>query len=231
MSQHVRKAASAGYLESSAPLPSPAPSNNHGSKRDRILEAGLKLFANEPYQAVTMDRVAELAGVAKGTLYLYFQSKEDLYLGILSDGMETMSRNYQSSVDPNADVKVRLRSAITLSVEFYSQRRDLLRLMMTEEPRMAEARNRIRDEWRDRGVRFFTSLIEEGIQSGAFDINDAHLATYAILGSMRTVMLFYGAQRSADQIGAELGEMLVRGLSAGTSSATSSNHRKASHHQ
>src|SRR5208282_1954299 len=226
MSQHIRKAASAGYQET-APLPPRAPVSNHGSKRDRILEAGLKLFANEPYQAVTMDRVAELAGVAKGTLYLYFQSKEDLYLGILSDGMETMSRNYQSSVDPNADVKVRLRSAITLSVEFYSQRRALLRLMMTEEPRMAEARNRIREEWRDRGVRFFASLIEEGIQSGAFQVNDAHLATYAILGSIRTVMLFYGAQRPADQIGSELGEMIVRGLSI----ATQSNHRKTSHHQ
>ena len=36
-----------------------------------------------------MDRVAEAAGVAKGTLYLYFPSKEALYLGILSDGLDT----------------------------------------------------------------------------------------------------------------------------------------------
>ena len=100
MSQHIRKAASAGYLESSAPLPPPAPANNHGSKRDRILEAALKLFANETYQAVTMDRVARAAGVAKGTLYLYFPSKEALYLGILSDGLESVVLRYQAVVEP-----------------------------------------------------------------------------------------------------------------------------------
>jgi len=217
----TRKAAAAGYNESLGPGAVQA-QVSQSSKRERIIEAGLKLFANESYQAVTMDRVAEAASVAKGTLYLYFQSKEDLYLGILTDGMESMTRNYQASVDPRADVKVRLRRAITLSIEFYDQRRDLLRLMMTEEPRMPEARNRLREEWRDRGVRFFNSLIEEGVQSGAFRAVDARLATFAILGSIRSVMLFYGVQRPVDQIGDELGEMVVRGLSHDGAA----NHRK-----
>ena len=102
------------------------------------------------------------------------------------------------------------------------ERRDLLRLMMTEEPRMPEARNRLREEWRDRGVRFFNSLIEEGVQSGAFRAVDARLATFALLGSIRSVMLFYGVQRPVDQIGDELGEMVVRGLSHDAAA----NHRK-----
>lgn len=217
----TRRAAAAGYNESLGSN-SAQPQLSQSSKRERIIEAGLKLFANESYQAVTMDRVAEAAGVAKGTLYLYFQSKEDLYLGILTDGMESMARNYQASVDPQADVKIRLRRAITLSIEFYNQRRDLLRLMMTEEPRMPEARNRLREEWRDRGVRFFNSLIEEGVQSGAFRAVDARLATFALLGCIRSVMLFYGVQRPVDQIGDELGEMVVRGLSH----HAAANHRK-----
>jgi AcrR family transcriptional regulator len=216
-----RRAAAADYNETLGSS-SVQPQVSRSSKRERIIEAGLKLFANESYQAVTMDRVAEAAGVAKGTLYLYFQSKEDLYLGILTDGMESMARNYQASVDSRADVKVRLRRAITLSIEFYDQRRDLLRLMMTEEPRMPEARNRLREEWRDRGVRFFNSLIEEGVQSGAFRAVDARLATFAILGSIRSVMLFYGVQRPVDQIGDELGETVVRGLSHDAAA----NHRK-----
>src|SRR5215831_9095498 len=217
----TRKTAAAGYNESLGPGAVQA-QVSQSSKRERIIEAGLKLFANESYQAVTMDRVAEAASVAKGTLYLYFQSKEDLYLGILTDGMESSARNYQTSVDPQADVRVRLRRAITLSIEFYDQRRDLLRLMMTEEPRMPEARNRLREEWRDRTVRFLNSLLEEGIQSGVFRAVDARLATFAILGAIRSVMLFYGVQRPVDQIGDELGEMVVRGLSHDGAA----NHRK-----
>src|SRR5271155_1828971 len=69
-------------------------------KRERILSAALKLFAHEPYQAVTMDRVAASAEVAKGTLYLYFPSKDALYLGVLSDGLDSAYRTYQAGGRP-----------------------------------------------------------------------------------------------------------------------------------
>ena len=195
----------------SSPATAPVPMANN-SKRERILASGLQLFAYEPYQAVTMDRVAEAAGVAKGTLYLYFQSKEDLYLEILSDGLETIARSYASTVDPNAPVKERLRHAIGLTIQFYDQRRDLLRLMATEEPRMAQARNRLIQGWRDRGVRFFTTLIEEGIRTGAFRTGDPLLATHAILGGLRSVMLYYEARRPIEEISAEFGAMVMHAL-------------------
>jgi AcrR family transcriptional regulator len=195
-------------------------------KRERILGAGLSLFANAPYQSVTMDSVAAAAGVAKGTLYLYFESKEDLYLGILSDGLETIARNYQASVNPAASVADRLRRAIEVTLEFYDKRRDLLRLMATEEPRMAEARNRLIDEWRERGVRFFTSLIEEGAGAGIFRASDPLLATWAILGSMRSVMLYYGPRRPISEITTELSAQMLRSLAP----ESPNGHRKASHH-
>src|SRR5713101_436090 len=130
-------------------------------KRERILNAALKLFAHEPYQAVTMDRVAEAAGVAKGTLYLYFPSKDALYLGVLSDGLDTAYRTYQSSADPKLPVVERMRRSIAVTVEFYDQRRDFLQFFATEEPRLSEARNRIIDGSRYRVFTFFASLIEE----------------------------------------------------------------------
>lgn len=191
------------------------PSNGQAAKRERILAAALRLFANEAYQAVTMDRVAQGAGVAKGTLYLYFPSKESLYLGILTEGMEAATRNYQSNVDPNADVRERLLRAISLSVEFYDQRRDFLRLFATEEPRLAEARSRILDEWRDRGQRFFSSLIQEGMRAGVFVKSDPRLATLMILGSIRSVLLYYGSGRAVSDLSQELGRLVIRSLTNG----------------
>src|ERR1700674_3952310 len=99
------------------------PHDEQRAKRERILTAALKLFAHEPYQAVTMDRVAAAAGVAKGTPYLYFPSKDALYLGILSDTLDTASRTYQASADPKLPLIERVRRAITVTVEFYDQRR------------------------------------------------------------------------------------------------------------
>jgi AcrR family transcriptional regulator len=196
----------------------PAPFHPNGdrgtSKRERILDAGLTLFAHEPYQAVTMDRVAQAAAVAKGTLYLYFQSKEDLYLGILSDGMEAITRINQSNVETATDVQERLRRAITSTIEYYDAHRDLLRLIATEEPRMAEARSRLIQGWRDRGRQFFRSLIEEGMGTGEFRAGDPLLATIAIMGGLRSVLLYYGSGRPVAELSSEFAELVTKALGA-----------------
>lgn len=209
-------AASQSSLAHSAPRlrRPPSPSNSGGNKRARILSAGLKLFAGESYQQVTMDRVAELAGVAKGTLYLYFNSKEQLYLGILSDAMEAAARNYQAAMDASIDVRQRLQRAIAITIEFYNGRRDLLRLLAAGEPRLAALRNRVVGGWHERGIEFFTKLIEEGIAAGVFRPIDPRLATLAMVGAIRSVLLYHGWRRPVAELGAELGRILVEGLAA-----------------
>jgi len=188
--------------------------DEQAAKRERILAAALKLFAHEPYQAVTMDRVAEAANVAKGTLYLYFPSKDALYLGVLSDGLDTAYRTYQSSADPRLPVVERLRRSIAIAVEFFDQRRDFLRFFAIEEPRLAEARNRIIESSRERGFNFFASLIEEGIRAGVFARVDPRLATFTIQGAIRQLLLYYGPGRPVFEISRELGDLVLRGLGA-----------------
>jgi len=183
-------------------------------KRERILAASLKLFAHEPYQAVTMDRVAQAAGVAKGTLYLYFPSKDALYLGVLSDGLDTAYRTYQSSADPKLPVVERMRRSIAVTVEFYDQRRDFLQFFATEEPRLSEARNRIIEGSRERGFNFFASLIEEGIRTGVFAPVDPRLSTFAIQGSIRSLLLYYGSSRPVSELSRELGNLMLKALGA-----------------
>ncbi|MGA9724966.1 MAG: TetR/AcrR family transcriptional regulator [Candidatus Binatus sp.] len=188
--------------------------DEQAAKRERILAAALKLFAHEPYQAVTMDRVAAAAGVAKGTLYLYFPSKDALYLGVLSDGLDTAYRTYQASADPKLPVAERMRRSIAVMVEFYDQRRDFLQFYATEEPRLGEARNRIIEGSRDRAFNFFASLIEEGIRAGVFTRVDSRLATFAIQGAIRSLLLYYGTSRPVSELSRDLGNMILRSLGA-----------------
>jgi TetR/AcrR family transcriptional regulator, cholesterol catabolism regulator len=196
-------------------LASSKPAPEQASKRERIIAAGLKLFAHESYQAVTMDRVAQAAGVAKGTLYLYFPSKEELYLGILSDGLESADRLYRQSIDHSTDVRERVRRAIAVSLEFYSQRVDLTRLFASEEPRLAEARTRILQGWRERALHLYTSLMEEGQRTGAFASFDPRLAALMVMGTVRSVLLYYGTSRSVTEIVRDLPDLLLRALDSG----------------
>src|SRR6266568_4909739 len=56
-------------------------------RRQAILDAGLELWNETSYADFTMSAVAEKAGVVKGTLYLYFETKEQLFLALISDMM------------------------------------------------------------------------------------------------------------------------------------------------
>jgi AcrR family transcriptional regulator len=190
------------------------PHDEQAAKRQRILAAALKLFAHQAYQAVTMDRVAEAAGVAKGTLYLYFPSKDALYLGVLNDGLDTAYRTYQASADPKLPVVERMRRSIAVTVEFYDERRDFLQFFAMEEPRLSEARTRIIEGSRERGFNFFASLIEEGMRIGVFTRVDPRLATLTIQGAIRSLLLYYGPNRPVSEISRELGNLILRSLGA-----------------
>jgi AcrR family transcriptional regulator len=62
-------------------------------KKKEILSAAVKLFAEKGYEYTTLDEIAEAAEFGKGTLYNYFQNKEDLYLAILEDIFESFLFN------------------------------------------------------------------------------------------------------------------------------------------
>src|SRR5260370_24387501 len=188
--------------------------DEQSAKRQRILDAALKICAHEPYQAVTMDRVAVAAGVAQGTLYLYFPSKDALYLGVLNDGLDTAYRTYQGSADPKLPVVERMRRSIAVAVEFYDRRRDFLQFFAMEEPRLSEARNRIIEGSRERGFNFFASLIEEGNRIGVFTRADPGLASLTIHDRVRACLLYYGPSRPVAEISRELGNLILRSLGA-----------------
>jgi len=63
--------------------------------RKRILDAALEVVKKKGYQSMTLDDVAEEVGVTKGTLYLYFKNKEDLFRNVFSE----MSKSFEETME------------------------------------------------------------------------------------------------------------------------------------
>ena len=64
----------------------------------RIIDAAVQLFAERPFHEVRMEDIAARAQVAKGTLYLHYQDKEDLFLGVLNDGLLALVERIEASL-------------------------------------------------------------------------------------------------------------------------------------
>lgn len=89
----------------------------HPDKRRQITQAAARLFAARPFHEVTLDDVAAAARVGKGTLYVYFKSKEELYGGLIDDGFGAMVTELRRRLDDRpgpalADVGIIVRSLL-----------------------------------------------------------------------------------------------------------------------
>jgi TetR/AcrR family transcriptional regulator len=73
-------------------------------KRERITAAAATLFAERGFAATDVAQIAKQAGVAKGSLYNYFESKEDLYFFVCRDGLERSRRAVYGGIEPEWDV-------------------------------------------------------------------------------------------------------------------------------
>ncbi len=93
-----------------------------GAKRRAILDAAQKVFDARGYEAATMEEVAEEAGVSKGTLYNYFQNKEDLFAKVFSERLSGDQAELERLIEeplPALDKLCRIMDHVFSQLEFY----------------------------------------------------------------------------------------------------------------
>src|SRR5262245_6867838 len=94
-------------------------------KRGRILDAAIKVFAAEGFYNAKVSQIAQLAGVADGTIYLYFKSKDDLLINLFEDRMEQVNANLREAIATESTAVARLRRIVKLHLELVEQNREM----------------------------------------------------------------------------------------------------------
>lgn len=88
-------------------------------KRVKILEAAIRLFTRQGFHQTKLDEVAKQAEIAKGTLYLYFKSKEDLFVQCLVDGFEKSMSSTREAIASPESASVRLSKLLDLQADLF----------------------------------------------------------------------------------------------------------------
>jgi AcrR family transcriptional regulator len=132
--------------------------------------------------------VADAAKMAKGTVYLYFESKEEIYATAVRLAIERLQAHSAEQVQPAAGVRERLAVAISVRMEFWHEQLNLYRLLLTvgREPQ----HKRQTHELLRAGHAYFLGILKEGVAAGEIDgrrLSAQHLDTvaWAILDMVR----------------------------------------------
>jgi len=116
-------------------------------KKKAIIRAAEGLFKTRRFHEITLDEVARRARVGKGTIYLYFKDKDELFFQTATAGFDELCRLLEEQVPGEGPFTEQLGAATTLITRFFASRRQLFRMMMeSHAPRQHEA---FHQRWRE----------------------------------------------------------------------------------
>jgi AcrR family transcriptional regulator len=144
-------------------------------KADRpkeILEAAFTEFSRNGYATTTLDQIAERAGVTKGTIYVYFENKEHLFISMVRDiteaAFDTVDDMFDTHGGSTADL-LRLQFSFIYEhlVDDY-RKREVMRMLIAEAPRFPELTDRYYQEILQPCVERLKQVIQRGVDRGEF---------------------------------------------------------------
>ncbi len=156
-----------------------------------ILQAARKVFSQHGFRDACVDDIAAAAGMAKATIYNYFPSKEDIYLGALSQGIQELADRTEREMDQAEGVRAKVEAFIRTRLQFLQENRDFFAVYHAEFGnlfRVASLNQDFRELYRQQFDRL-QELLQQAAERGELgDISPETLAV-AIYESTRGMML------------------------------------------
>jgi AcrR family transcriptional regulator len=136
------------------------------NKHAAILDAARAVFSRDGYSASSVEDVAAEAGIAKGTVYLYFKSKEELYLAALLRDVKAFGADARAQMELEPSLREKIEAFLRIRLEYCRAHEDFLRIYLTEYGKMSAMTpiaKQLRRMQRE-NMRHLASLIEAAVR-------------------------------------------------------------------
>jgi TetR/AcrR family fatty acid metabolism transcriptional regulator len=187
-------------------------------KRARILEAAVKVFAERGFHTATVAEIARAAGVADGTIYLYFKSKDDLLLRLFDEKMTEIVEEARTAVAAEKTAPAKLRRFIQLHLSLVERNPDLASVLIVELRQSAQFLKALGRNKLAAYVDLIAEVVKAGQEKGELlDVVSPATAKRAIFGALDELALAFllsGRKNNLRKTAAEVAEWFVRGLEA-----------------
>jgi len=187
--------------------------------KESILDATDRLLARYGYRKMTIEDIAREVGIGKGSVYLHFQSKEEVVLSHIDRIVERLKERLWALARSEAAAGVRLRLMLLArvlyrfdSVQHYTQSLD--DLLAALRPNVLARRARYFDD----EARIFAQVLGEGRDSGEFVFDDALSTAYALLHATNSLLPYslstseLGERDEVKERTTQIADLILHGL-------------------
>jgi AcrR family transcriptional regulator len=185
------------------------------SKKLKIIEAAMHIFSGNLFHQVTMEEVATQAGVGKGTIYLYFKSKEDLFQQTFKYATKIYLEKIFKGLQELHDPKDKLKKIVNLQLDFSQEDFKVFYFLAESMAPVLTFHEEIIKTWQ-KFILLIEEIIKEGIEKGCFRKTDTYLASRFFLGglvSLVTGLIFNQEEiKNKERLAGDITDIFLNGL-------------------
>jgi TetR/AcrR family fatty acid metabolism transcriptional regulator len=189
-----------------------------GDKRERILTSALKVFASKGFFGAKVADVAAEAGVADGTIYLYFKSKDDLLISLFEMQMQHIIGELNGAMAGGKDAVDKLRRFVRAYVQLVQQNPHGAEVITIELRQSAKFMKEYQNPRFAEFLKLLASIVDEGQKNGKLRADiPAPVAARALFGALDELALWWvsgkGDKLDMNKVADWVGDMVLEGLS------------------
>lgn len=180
----------------------------------RIFQISMDLFAKKGYDATSIEEITSIVGIAKGTLYYHFSSKEQILEFLISEGMQLLKHSIELKVKMADTFEDKIRAIVLVEVKVVDRYENLINLIMNE-----FCGDSKRNEMCRRAVYECVNVIEDvlndGVDKGYLKRCDTQDIAFEIFGTICSgVMLRYKNDKNIDivQTAKKYSDIILKGI-------------------
>lgn len=165
-------------------------------KRERILSSAMRIFASKGFYGAKVADIAEDAGVADGTIYLYFRSKDDILISLFEEQMERVNAELARAMDAEVKASDKLRSFVRAYMDLVARNRHAAEVITIELRQSAKFMKEYRNPRFADFLKALAGVIDEGQRQGALRTDiPAPVAARALFGALDELALMWVTTR------------------------------------
>ena len=196
----------------------PPRSDQSAERRAQIIQAALACFSRKGYAKTTMDDIVAESGLSKGSLYWYFESKDDLFMSAITSVIADVGDSAFGAIDGQASPTERLRTLGMAMASFCKSTAGYLGLF-AEFWAQTERRDEAVQLWAGMLTEYteaISEIISDGVASGEFRSVDAVNLTWSMMAAYDGIAFYLMMipELDVDAVGAAFVDTLLNGLKA-----------------
>ncbi len=171
--------------------------HKEGNKREDILKAAIKIFAENGYYNSKIAKVAEVANVATGSIYVYFENKEKVLLEIFEEIWKEMYNNLKMLVEKEEISPIeKFDALVDIIFDKFTESPEIALVMVNEQNYLLSHKKDKFTKYYDKFIELGEKLIQDGIDKGVFNTGiDLNIYKHYLLGAFRDLVSTWAVDR------------------------------------